>query len=392
MGCASEMKIGVFSQFLPPFPGAASLRAASVIGGLRSRGGADLLIEVHTTTAGAAALGSRVQIEVVSDADIDNVGSLSGRLLGELRLGWRAGGQLVRSGADLIVISSPAYLAALVIAWRARRRGIPYLLDIRDVYPQVYAHANLLKMGSIPYRLMLSASRHFYRGAVGIITATRGLAQTVRPDAREVPIHCVYNGFPASLAALREPKHERFSVCFHGVMGFFQDVPTLVKVAEALQAHDVDVVAIGYGRQAALLKDSTLSNLRFLGKLPFEQTVVEASRCHVGLSLRRDDDISKDAFPVKVWEYMALGLPQVVTPPCEAGDFIERHGCGAQCAAGDIDRIVALILDLKRRPELMAAQVQRCEVAGRGYTRESLGEEFAAIVLDSAARLKDLSR
>jgi len=335
-------------------------------------------LHVYTTTPNPTAFDG-VGVSVLPVDELENAERITRRILGEIRIGWVAAREILRNGGDLLIISMPAYLAGTVLSACSHRRKMPYALEVRDVYPQVYAEAGLIRRGSLIYRFFSWLSRRAYERARCVVVATRGLERVVRADAPKANVRCVYNGFPAEFLDRTPTKHKRFTVCFHGVMGFFQDIPTLIRVAEALQPHDVDVVVIGYGRQEPLLHEDTPSNLDFLGRLPFDQTIAAIERCHLGLCLRKDDKISKDAFPVKVWEYLGLGIPSIVTPPCEAGDFLESNGCGFQFDAGEVDRIVEQVLTLKKNFAELDRLTGRCRDVGAGYTREKLGAEAASI-------------
>ena len=107
----------------------------------------------------------------------------------------------------------------------------------------------------------------------------------------------------------------------------------------------------------------------------------EVSRCHLGLCLRRADEVSRDAFPIKVWEYIGLKIPSLVTPECEAGDFVEKHRCGMQFSAGDTQSMLTTILTLREQPGRLAAMSAACERAGRGFTRERIGENLARAIV-----------
>ena len=116
--------------------------------------------------------------------------------------------------------------------------------------------------------------------------------------------------------------------------------------------------------------------------MSFDETMSVIERCHVGLCLRTNDDVSKDAFPVKVWEYLGLGMPSIVTPHCEAGEFLEQHGCGTQLPAGDVDAIVAALLRLKTHKDERDAMGANCRAAAGRYTREQLGVEAASLIAE----------
>jgi len=385
--------IKAFFQHMPPYSGAAALRGKSIMEGLAKLPevrGAE--ITVYTSIPSPLPIDG-VQVLTLGTPEVENSLSLKRRLLGELHMGWVAARCLfaMPSRPDLAIISSPGYIAALVMAAVARRRRIPYVLELRDIYPQVYAEAELIRRESLLYRFFAQRSRNLYRGARLVIAATQGLAREVRQEVPEANVNCVYNGFPVELMNRKPVKHERFTVCFHGVLGFFQDVETLLKVAERLLPHGVDVVVIGYGRKEETLKKTTLANVRFLGRQTFDDTIKKVERCHLGLCLRLDDDISKDAFPVKVWEYLGLGIPSIITPPCEAGDFVTEHGCGLVQESGDVDAIVSTILALKTEPARIDELSARCRIVSSRYTREQTGLAAAQLIAQAAAEARAAS-
>jgi glycosyltransferase involved in cell wall biosynthesis len=373
----------VFYQHMPPFPGGAALRGNAVVEALSATlGSRGYRIRV-VTAAGDSRQDDRVEIDVLPSADVENAAKLLQRVIGELRLGWQVGRRLTSGRPAGAYISCPAFLAALVASLWCRVRRVPYVLEVRDVYPQVYMHAGLLSESSLAYRLLLAASKYMYAGARRIIVVTQGLRTIVASLTNGVDITCIYNGYPQSLRDLRPPKHERFTVCFHGVLGFFQDIETLIALAAQLAPLDIDMVVIGYGRKETLLRGALPPNLRFLGRLSFERTVAEVARCHVGLCLRLQDEISRDAFPIKVWEYLGLGMPSIVTPPCEAGRFVAENGCGVQLPAGDTAAILQAILALRSDPQRAATMAQNCDAVSAQFSRERTGIQVAQLVLQT---------
>ncbi len=350
-------------------------------------------MRVYTTTPNTIATDGVDVVELPVE-ELENSEKLWKRILGELHIGWVASREIFRSrnGCDYLIISVPAYLTGIVLSGMSRLYKVPYALELRDIYPQVYAEAGLIKRGSAIYRVFSHLSRRAYEHATCVVTATRGLEKAVREESPEANVHCVYNGFPAEFLDRESRKHERFTVCFHGVLGFFQDIETLIRVAAALQEHEIDVVVIGYGRQEGLLRKGTPGNLTFHGRLPYDQTISEVEKCHLGLCLRKDDGISKDAFPVKVWEYLGLGIPSIVTPRCEAGDFLEDKRCGFQLDSGQVPQIVGKILDLKNDADQLAGLSQNCREARKLFTRKKLGAEAAELILKSVSRGNGHSR
>jgi len=369
------LRLSVFFQHMPPYSGAAALRGQSIIASLSELMPAEnAQLLVYCTTPDSTPIAG-ANIATLNVPEVENSLSLKRRLIGEVRMGYVAAKRMF-SGKDkptLAVVSSPGYICALVQTFFARRYGVPYVLELRDIYPQVYAEAKLLRRESFLYRFFQNMSRTMYAKAELVLCATQGLAREVAKESPSSNVTHVYNGFPANLTERRAEKHKRFTVCFHGVLGFFQDIETLLEVTKRLASCDVDVVVVGYGRKEEPLQASNLPNLRFLGRQPFDRTIAEVERCHMGLCLRLDDGISKDAFPVKVWEYLGLGIPCIVTPPCEAGDFLEEHACGIVLQSGDVDGIVASVLKAKHDADHLNTMSDNCRRLASSYTREQTG-------------------
>ena len=389
-----------YYQQMPPFAGGTAMRGGSVMPALARLWQAhsqshmttlaqceQAYCEVLTMVGDDPGLGS-LRYRVVSGSLVKNQSGLIVRLLGELMIGMRAAAHVLIKAPAIVLLSSPGYWPCLLIAAVCRLRSIPYVLDVRDLYPEVYVHSGLLRETSYAYRSLQALTLWWYRGASAIAVATQGLKrivapQSLRKDGTSPVIEVVYNGFPQSLHQIRPPKHARFTVVFHGVLGYFQDIETLCTLAERLHKHDIDMVAIGYGKKENLLQTCKAPNLRFLGRMDHQYTMQNAAQCHLGLCLRRDDGISKDAFPVKVWEYLGLGLPSIVTPRCEAGEFLLQQGCGLQMATGDLDTLEAAIVNFRDHPEQLQAMAARCAQAAESYTREQLGQQLAQLVVGS---------
>jgi glycosyltransferase involved in cell wall biosynthesis len=382
---STQKKVVCFFESLPPSGGGGAA--------LRGKAFAEALVEAASDSTGfdVTFLTSTAQPHPISGVTIksfsnvtneeQNVGLLK-RSFRELMLGVRVALNISKYHAKetTLVVSSPSFIAACVVCLAAIVRKIPYVLDVRDIYPQAYVASGLLSVVGLPNRVMERLSGFIYRKASLILAATKGLASEIERYRTGTRVEAVLNGFPKELLKVKPVKHDKFTVCFHGVLGFFQDVESIKILAKHLVAHDVNVVVIGYGRKTELIENASLQNLRFLGRLPFPKTIEEVAKCHVGLCLRLDESISRDAFPVKVWEYLGLGIPTIVTPYCEAGAFLEKQKCGLQFKAGAIDEMVAAILELKTNSAAYELMQKACQDIREGHTREAYAVTAAELI------------
>ncbi|QDQ25721.1 glycosyltransferase family 4 protein [Chitinimonas arctica] len=380
-------RIACFFESLPPSGGGgAALRGHSIAEALvKFRGATPVDLRFYTATPDPHPIDG-VEIKSLPSGTGSEEGGLLRRVWREGVLGIRVGRQVFRANpkSTTLLVSSPSYIAACIICLAAMLRRMPFILDIRDIYPQAYVASNLIAKDGVLHRILDKFSAYMYKRAALIFTATAGLKNEVEKYPGKPSVVHIANGFPSLLLNVQSEKHARFTVCFHGVLGFFQDVESIVILADRLAMHDIDVVVVGYGRKSNLLEDNQNENLRYLGRKSFEETIQEVSKCHVGLCLRLDEDISKDAFPVKVWEYLGLAIPTIVTPPCDAGEFLELSRCGAQYNAGDVEQIYSAILRLKDDADLYSAMQEACRGVRVMHTREAYAEGAAKLILAGA--------
>lgn len=375
----------VVNQHFLPLPGGGSLRVDSIATGLQTIADNGEALTVSVLTSSIPNSPSRpypVSLSLGKAAPSDR--PLWRRLIGEVVMGIRACWQLLwlRPQPGLLIISIPSYFMGLMVAAYARLRRIGYIVDLRDIYPEGYADAGLLSKTSLLYRSALRLSESMYCESRLVITATNGLKQRVEKLANGQDVAVCYNGYPQFLSSLHPNKADRFTVCFHGTLGFFQDIEGLVDVARRLEDSGVEVLVIGYGRKEHLVRDQAPVNLRFVGRLSLEETLRIVATAHVGICMRTDDQTSRDAFPIKIFECLGAGIPVLVSPLCEGGSFVEDKNCGRQFAATDRDGIAKEILRLKNDPVYYAAQVDGAKRAAGKLSRTSLGEQYADLVLN----------
>jgi glycosyltransferase involved in cell wall biosynthesis len=377
------LNIICYFQEVEPNPSAVAIRAKFFIKALESKlNKFDIRIKVITATEVDLQHSEFVKYVSLSGGRSDEMNSVVNRIFAEFKFGLKAFFWLVRNKENAaLVISTPNYIPSLFLSFAAIMSRVPYVLDVRDAYPEAYAQSGLIKCNTWIYRLFGRASNFMYRNAASITTATEGLKDCISGCKDNVT--CIYNGFPLALTGMSEPKHSKFTVCFHGVMGFFQDIEKLAELIQHSQLSDVDFIIIGYGRKSELIESISKNNCRYLGRLSYTDTIKEISKCHLGISLRVANQISYDSFPVKVWEYLGLGIPSLVYPESEASKFLQYNNCGIQLSSVDIDDLIKIILQLKLDGRRYKAMAMSCREVHSTYSREYLSGKFAEVVRNS---------
>jgi len=83
--------------------------------------------------------------------------------------------------------------------------------------------------------------------------------------------------------------------------------------------------------------------LQLLPNIPSPDIITHLNRARIGLLLDLDVPRRRAAMPIKLFEYMAAGLPVIATRVGQAADLIEELDCGIVVEAGDSDAYASAI-------------------------------------------------
>lgn len=244
----------------------------------------------------------------------DNKQGFAKRLIFEFLTGVELFIRILFSFNNLYVLSSPPFIAISIGHLACRLTGKKYVIDVRDIYPDVYFSEGLIKEQSLLGKLAKWFTKSMYQNAHGVMSVTPGLVDKIKTLAPKANVKLLINGYDRDLFRPAHEKFEDFTVIFHGNMGKVQNIPTILSVARLLESENIDFVFIGDGPQASLFKENVPKNVKYLGPKNYQEIPALISKAHLGFSARKDDDIGADAFPVKAFEYLGVGIPVIMTP------------------------------------------------------------------------------
>ncbi len=283
-------------------------------------------------------------------------------------------------------------------------RGIPVIVDVRDLWPDVYLQVVprwLRPIGRLALVTEFRRAARVVSGARAITAVSAGYLQwaidaagrSVRETDGVFPL-----GYPippsaegVDVARVRE----RWGVApgelvatFAGMLGSSYDLETVIDAARQLHAAGtpVRVLIAGDGDHARKLHDYArdLDNVRFTGWLGRDDVWALLSASDVGLASYCVDALQ--SLPNKPFEYMAAGLPIVSSLRGELAELIADHEIGIYYKAGDA-------ADLASKLRLLAADsVCRARMSQRAKDLFVLMFSTDAIYPQLAARLELLAR
>jgi glycosyltransferase involved in cell wall biosynthesis len=250
---------------------------------------------------------------------------------------------------DAVLVSSPPLPVATLGPLLARRFGCPWLLEVRDIWPESAASVGWLQSDGKAYRLLERLAHSVTQRANVVIVPTPGLEPLVQAHgAREV---CVLPGIvrarhfdPEQRSRTRANLGIGEGQCvflYLGAIGVANGLDLLLDAVEALPEEvPAHVVVAGDGSARRSFEEAVAARrLKRITLLPpVDQDGVGdlLSSADVGLHLLRPDPVFGSALPTKALEYLGAGLPFVTTVPGLPAEVAVASGGAAVSSAGEL--------------------------------------------------------
>lgn len=275
---------------------------------------------------------------------------------------------------DVIVGSSPHLFAAFAAERLARKLGVPFVLEVRDIWPQSLVEVSGVSPKHPVVLMMTVVERYLYRRADHILTLLPGsAAHMVANGAAESKITWLPNGVDLDLcpAIAPLPPEPPFTVLYAGSHGIANGLDAILDAAAILKREGVEGVSLrflGQGPEKARLqaraRDEGLDNVRFDDPVPKSAVYGVLGEAHAFIVTMRNLDLYKHGISFnKIYDYLAAGRPTVFgsnaanNPVDEAQAGLSVPPEDAAAMAGAIRRLMAMT------PEARTAM----GLAGRRY-------------------------
>ncbi|HEU4428952.1 MAG TPA: glycosyltransferase family 4 protein [Myxococcota bacterium] len=302
---------------------------------------------------------------------------------------------------DVVVATSPQFFCGIAGAVVGALKRRPFVLEVRDLWPESIVALGQLRRGSLPARLLERVERWLYRRARGVVVVTRAFARHIaRAGVPERNIALVYNGIdgdmwrprtasPALLA--RHGIGGEFRVGYVGTLGLAHGLMTVLEAAQKLADPSVHFVFVGDGADRARVeqeaKQRGLANVHFTGLLPRSEVPDWLASLDVLLVMLRDLPVFETVIPSKLFEFAAMERPVILSAPHgEVREMVESAGAGVAIDAEDAAQLASAIDALRREPERARALGARARAwAESGFRREVQAQHMVRFFEECAA-------
>lgn len=274
-------------------------------------------------------------------------------------------GVFLRQPFDVIVATSPPLFLGLSGWMISRLRRRPWILDIRDIWPDVAVEAGEFKPNSFMVRWGSRLERFLYRRATHITVVTNAKRENLGRKSVPAPkISVVENG--VDLDVLQRVSEDcqagspfrsehglegKFLVSYAGLFGVFQGLDVVLAAArQLLEESDVHFVMVGEGvKRAELLAyadDHGLHNVTFLPLQPRDKLLPLIHESDAMLVPLVNEQLV-DAVPSKLLEAWGCGKGVIYIGSGEAESLVRECEGGIVIAPGSPTKIADAIRDMR---------------------------------------------
>ncbi len=318
-------------------------------------------------------------------------GRASARLVGWMIFGFQAFAVCVaRRQADLFFGSSPQPFAALAAMVAARVRRRPFVLEVRDLWPESIVAAGRLTEGSLVHQIFCALERLLARSAVSIVCVTDGWQEHfTRLGVPADRLVVVPNGTEPSDFVLTQSRQELrnlysingFTAVFAGAHGPMNAIDLILDTAQAMP--DVNFLLVGSGPakegHVRRARQEGLSNVDFRDPMPKQEMAGLLRACDVGMhTIAPLAVLDQGMSPNKLFDYMAAELPIVSNAVTGLTRVVRDGECGR---IGASDELTDCLRDVRAAsPDQRATWGSRAgSIIGERFSRQA-----AAAVLKAA--------
>ncbi|MCS6803963.1 MAG: glycosyltransferase [Acidobacteriota bacterium] len=238
-----------------------------------------------------------------------------------------------------------------VMAPLAQRHAIPLVTDIHGLTTAEYAENPFQKIVPAHLDYFRAIEQQTVAGSQVLITVSKPMSDYFvnQHGVNGERLVCIPNGSDPSpvQARFREP----LKVIYGGALVFWEHVDAFLDTSKRATRHEFYLAGSGY------LKDHLINRIEteqirmiYLGSVPRNNIMNVFARMQVGMAPSTDGLTRRVACPIKVFDYLACGLPVITPQYGEWADVVKQHRCGIVTERSDGEQFHQALEQLTDRP------------------------------------------
>ena len=323
------------------------------------------------------------------------------RMVAFARFAWAAARKAARLPGDVVFAISPPLPSILSAVHAARKKSIPMVLEVRDLWPEGAIAIGALRspITIVPARWL---ERYAYRNSAHVLAVAprlkAGVVASGYPEDRVtvIPTGCDLDLFrvPDAVGIQFRRRHrwlgDRPLVVYTGTLGRINGVDYLARLAAAVEKRDPEIrfLIVGSGceeeKVRRVAQDVGVLERNFFLHPPVPRSEIPAVLSAADLATSTVIDRKElwgDA-ATKIFDGLAAGRPIAINHEGTLADMIRQTGCGLVLPATDLDSGAEQLTAALRNPIWRSgARAAAARLAQERFGRERLTDELESILL-----------
>lgn len=275
-------------------------------------------------------------------------------------------------------------------AWLlARLKRVPFLFEIRDLWPEFAIAIGVLK-NRVIIRMSYWLESFLYKHADQLVVNSPGFISHVEMHGGK-NILLIPNGADPEMfdpeatgSEFRKANNleKSFVVLYAGAHGISNDLEVVLSAAlKTAHYPEIKYVFVGDGKEKANLiqnaHEAGLTNVAFLPPVPKNQMADVIAGADACIAILKPLDMYKTTYPNKIFDYLAAGRPIIQVIDGVSREIVETAKAGIFVPPGNAEALAAAVVDLA----LDRTKAKTMGMNGRAYViahfdRRQLARQF----------------
>lgn len=292
---------------------------------------------------------------------------------------------------DVIIATSPQFFTAISGRALSFWKGTPWIMEVRDLWPEAIKSVGLLKNNLI-FKYLEWQEISCYNSASIIIVVTNSFKkEIVKKGISASKIRVVTNGVNLALfkphekdkALLNKMNLEgKLILGYIGTIGLAHKLDFIMDCAKKLKHTNIHFLFIGSGSEKENLEHKkqieNIANVTILETIPKDKLIKYLSLIDIALINLKKERLFKTVIPSKIFENAAMKIPILLGVDGEAREIVENFNAGLYFEPeNERDFICKLqqLIDNKKN-------INGGPVLAVAYERNKLARKMLSILID----------
>jgi glycosyltransferase involved in cell wall biosynthesis len=297
------------------------------------------------------------------------------------------------SQPDLVIGTSPQFFTACAAFMVSRMRGIPFVFELRDLWPESIKAVGAMGDSAI-IRFFENIELFLYRQASLIVSVTTSFKKTLTARGIDgAKIEVVTNGVDTTrFKPMPKDAHlvesldlkDKFVAGYIGTHGMAHALETILDAAAACYRNghgDIfQFILLGNGACKTALKAQArakkLTNVIFLDSVPKDQVRRYWSLLDVSIIHLRKTPLFATVIPSKLFEGMGMGIPVLHGVAGESANIVREEGVGLVFEPENSQDLFEKLKKVHGNKGLRVQMQKRCLAGKKKYQRSSMAQRM----------------